>query len=71
MLYQEYYIELDDEWFTTNERLTRFRKNREHILGRFKGAESPYLQGSQYSEEDLVLRGIFSKQEQEAVIQIA
>ena len=59
MLYQEYYKELDDEWFTTNERLTRFRKTRENILGRFKGAESPYLQGSQYSEEDLVLRGIF------------
>ena len=40
---------------TANEQLTRFRKYRERIVGRFKGAESPYVQGFQYSEECLVV----------------
>ena len=32
MLYQNYYPELDDEWFTADERLTNFRKNLERKL---------------------------------------
>ena len=31
-------------------------KAREQIVGRVKGSESPYVQGNQYSEEDLVVR---------------
>ena len=50
MLYQEYDPELDDEWLTTDEQLTRFSKAREKIVGRVKGSESPYVQGSQSSE---------------------
>ena len=56
MLDQEDYLELYDEWLTADERLTRFSKSREQILGRVKGAESPYVQGLQSSEGDLVLR---------------
>ena len=56
MLYQEDYPELDDEWLTANEKLTHFRKTREQIVGRVKGIESPYFQGTQSSEEDLVIR---------------
>ena len=41
---------------TADEKLTRFSKAREQIVGRVKGAESPYVQGPQYSEEDLVVR---------------
>ena len=37
MLDQEYDIELDDEWLTANEQLTRFSKAREKIVGRVKG----------------------------------
>ena len=37
MLDQEDDPELDDEWFTDYEQLTRFRKAREKIVGRFKG----------------------------------
>ena len=48
--------ELDDEWLTANEQLTRFSKAREKIVGRVKGTESPSVQGPQSSEEDLVVR---------------
>ena len=37
MLYQEDDPELDDEWLTVDEQLTRFRKAREQIVGRVKG----------------------------------
>ena len=37
MLGQEDDPELDDEWLTANEQLTRFRKAREQIVGRVKG----------------------------------
>ena len=56
MLDQEDDPELDDEWLTADEQLTRFRKAREKILGRVKGIESPSVQGPQSSEEELVLR---------------
>ena len=56
MLDQEYDTELDDEWLTADDQLTRFRKSREKIVGRVKGTESPSVQGPQYSEEDLVVR---------------
>ena len=46
---------LDDGWLTDNERLTYFIKAREWILGKFKWAESPYVQGHQYTDEDLVV----------------
>ena len=36
ILYQEDDPELDNEWLTENERLTRFSKYREKILGRVK-----------------------------------
>ena len=39
-----------------DERLTRFIKDIEQIVGRVKAAESPYVQGSQTYEEDLVVR---------------
>ena len=57
MLDQEDDPYLYDEWLTSDERLTRFIKAREKILGRVKGSESPSVQGTQSSEEDLVLRG--------------
>ena len=50
MLDQEDDPELDDEWLTVNERLTRFSKAREKIVGRVKGSELPYFQGPQSSE---------------------
>ena len=56
MLGQEDDTELDDEWLTADEQLTRFSKAREQIGGRVKGTESPSVQGPQYSEEDLVVR---------------
>ena len=56
MLYQEDDPELDDEWLTANEQLTRFRKAKEKNVGRFKGAELPSVKVPQSSEEDLVLR---------------
>ena len=40
---------------TADERLTHFSKSREQIVGRFKRAELPYVQGTQSSEEDLVV----------------
>ena len=55
MLDQEYDPELDDEWLTADEQLTRFRKAREQIVGRIKGTESPSVQGPQSSEEYLVV----------------
>ena len=56
MLDQEDDSELDDEWLTANEQLTRFRKAREKIVGRVKRTESQSVKGTQYSEEDLVVR---------------
>ena len=50
MLYQEDDPELDDEWLTVNERLTRFSKAREKIVGRVKRSESPSIQVTQSSE---------------------
>ena len=55
MLDQEDDPELDDEWLTADEQLTRFSKAREKIVGRVKGTESPSVQGPQSSEEDLVV----------------
>ena len=49
MSYQEDDPELDDEWLTSDERLTCFRKSREKIARRVKGSESPSVQGPQYS----------------------
>ena len=54
MLYQEDKPELDDEWLTADEQLTRFSKAREKIVGRVKGSESPSVQGPKSSEEDIV-----------------
>ena len=56
MLDQEDDPELDDEWLADDEQLTRCSKNREQIVGRFKGTESPSVQVPQSSEEDLVVR---------------
>ena len=56
MLDQEDDPELDDEWLTDDEKLTRFIKSREQIVGRVKVTESPSVQGAQSSEEDLVVR---------------
>ena len=56
VLDQEDDPELDDELLTDDERLSRFRKAREHIVGRVKVIESPSAQGTQSSEEDLVVR---------------
>ena len=56
MLYQEDDTELDDEWLTSDEGLTRFCKDREQIVGRFKGEKSPSVRGPQYYEEGLVVR---------------
>ena len=44
------------DFLTDNERLTFFCKAREQIVCRFKGVESQYVQGTQYYEEDLVVR---------------
>ena len=59
MLYQEYDTYLDDEWLTSNERLKSFRKYIGQIVGSIKGEDSPYVQGTKYSEEDLVIRERF------------
>ena len=45
MLDQEYDPDLDDEWLTSDERLTSFSKAREKIVGRVKGSEYPSVQG--------------------------
>ena len=51
MLDQEDDPELNYEWLTADEQLTRFRKAKEQIVGRAKGSESPSVQGTKYSEE--------------------
>ena len=56
ILDQEGDPELDDEWLTTDEQLTRFSKAREIIVGRVKGTEYPSVQGPQSYEEDLFVR---------------
>ena len=56
MLDQEDDPELDDKWLTANKQLTRFSKVREQIVGRVKRTESPYVQGPQSYDEDLVVR---------------
>ena len=56
MLEQEDDSELDDEWLTDYEQLTRFRKAREQIVGGVKETESPFVQRPQSSEEELVVR---------------
>ena len=55
MLYQENDPDLDNRLLTANERLTCFSKAIERIVGRVKGLESPYVQGTQSSEEYLVV----------------
>ena len=56
MLDQEDNPELDDEWLTADDQLTRFSKAREKIVRRVKGTESQFVQGPQSSEEDIVVR---------------
>ena len=56
MLDQEDDPELNDEWLTVDEKSTSFSKAREKIIRRVKVSESPYVQGLQSSEEDLVVR---------------
>ena len=56
MLDQEDDPELYDDWLTSNEKLTRFIKAREQVIGRGKGTESLSVQGIQSSEEALVVR---------------
>ena len=46
---------------TRNERLTRFSKAREKIVGRVKGSESPSVQGPQSSEKNIVVRERFPR----------
>ena len=55
MLEQEYDPDLDDEWLTYNDKLTCFNKAIYRIVGRVKGSESPYFQGTQSYEKDLVI----------------
>ena len=45
MLDQEDDLDLDDEWLTADEQLTRSIKSGEKIVGRVKRSESPYVQG--------------------------
>ena len=56
MLDQEDDPELDDEWLTDYEQLTRLSKAREQIVERVKVSESSSVQGPQYFEEDLFVR---------------
>ena len=56
MLDQEDDPELDEEWLTVDDQLTRFSKAREQIVGRVKVTESLSVHGPQSSEEDLVVR---------------
>ena len=42
--------ELDDEWLTSDDQLTRFSKAREQIVGRVKGTESTSVQVTQSYE---------------------
>ena len=48
MLDQEYYPELDYDWLTSDEQLACLSKDREQIVGRFKGAELPSVHGTQF-----------------------
>ena len=45
MLYQEDDPELDDDWLPADERLTRFSKAIEKVVGRVKVSEPPSVQG--------------------------
>ena len=63
MLDQEDDPELDDEWLTAYEQLTRFSKSREQIVGRVKGTELPSAEGPQSSEEEPGCKGEGSKQD--------
>ena len=56
MLNQEDDPELDYEWLTVDEQLTRFSKAKEKIVESFKGTESSSVQGPQSSQEELVVR---------------
>ena len=60
MLDQEDDPELDDEWLTANEQLTRFRKFREQIVGRVTGTELPSVQGPQ-SHVFLIILGSLNR----------
>ena len=51
MLYQINDPELDDGWLTDDEGLTHYNKFRKNILEKFKGEDSPYVQGLQSFEE--------------------
>ena len=55
MLDQEDDPDLDDEWLTANAQLTHFNKNRDLSVRRSKVSESPYVQGTQYYKEELVV----------------
>ena len=46
MLDQKDAAELYDKWLITYERLTCYRKVRENIVDRFKGAETTFSQGT-------------------------
>ena len=48
MLYQEDNKDLDGDCLTDDERLACFSIDRERILGRVKGLETPYVKGTQY-----------------------
>ena len=68
ILDQEYDPDLNDEWLTADEWLTRSRKTREQILGRVKRAEFTSVQGPQSSEGDLIVReGVPSSTERPSV----
>ena len=68
MLDQENDPDLDYGWLTADECLTRFSKAREQIVGRIKGAESPSVQGPQSSEEDLVLREMYTSSNDSPIV---
>ena len=56
MLDQEDDPNLDYQWLTDEERLTRVRKDIDQIVGRVKGEESPSIKVPQYSKEYIVVR---------------
>ena len=56
ILDQEDDTDLDDEWLTDDEQLTRFSKTIEQVVGRVKGTESQSVQGPQSYEEDPFVR---------------
>ena len=63
MLDQEDDPELDDEWLNADEKLKCFSKDREQIVGRVKGKESPSVQGTQSSEPPNLLMPEIGHQE--------